>query len=54
MVGLYDILITATNHPPSNDIEALVYVIFSCALYTMGLISILYLITIISQIFSRR
>lgn len=54
MTGMLDLLIQFTGHTPTNDIETLVYIIFSCASYVILLVSVPYIITVISQIFSKR
>lgn len=54
MNGTYDLLIQFTNHIPANDMESLVYVIFACALYFVAIVSVLYVISVIGLLFSRR
>ncbi len=50
---LYD-LFSEYVHTPNNDIEALVITIFAAAAFTLLLISVPYIITVIGQIFSRK
>lgn len=54
MTGMFQLLIDFTGYTPTNDIETLVYIIFSCASYVILLISVPYIITVISQLISRR
>jgi len=51
---MYDLIIQFTGHTPINDIESLVYVILAGTTYVLTLVSVLYIITVISQIFSTR
>jgi len=53
MTGIYNLLIEFTGYTPTNDIEILVYVMFSCASFIILLISVPYIITVMSQIFSK-